>query len=210
MEHQPTMGSTRTSVRIRTQLAQAALANREERVRLGRATDAVLRKSANWHVAGRPLVETPHFARYRTDQHRHRYERALDALGSGRASATELELVRALSAEIASSRVIIKADQMLLSGDIREGLLLDRAESFVWATVHPLSAVESAEQRLPPGHSQSPIVYQFRLDQPMPALVCRAGRHGKWDLLLPRRLRVTVTATHQYRRLTVKEAVIGT
>ncbi|MDC9826496.1 hypothetical protein PRN20_22405 [Devosia sp. ZB163] len=44
----------------------------------------------------------------------------------------------------------------------------------------------------------------------MPALVGRAGRHGKWDLLLPRRLRVTVTATHQYRRLTVREAVIGT
>lgn len=210
MEHQPSRRLPRLPLPIHIQLIRAATAGSGERIHLRKAIDAVLRTNTDWRQGSPRLGETPHFARYRTRQYRARYDRALNDLGMGRATATELELVRSLSAEIASSPIVISSGQVLLSGEIREaGLIQNRWEPFVWATVHPMSAIERAESQLRGGAVHLPTVYVLQLDHPMPALIGRAGSHGRWDLLLPRRLRITIKATREHSQLMVKEAVVG-
>jgi hypothetical protein len=210
MEHQPSRELPRLPLPVDIQLIRAATAGSRERIHLRKAIDAVLRTNSDWREGSLRLGDTPHFARYRSRQYRARYDRALNDLGIGSATATELELIRSLSAEIASSPVVISSGQVLLSGEIREaGLKQNRWEPFVWATVHPISAVERAESQLGGGSVHLPTVYVLQLDHPMPVLIGRAGSHGRWDLLLPRRLRIIIKATREYSGLMVKEAVVG-
>lgn len=210
MEHQRSRRLPRLPLPVHVQLIRAVTASAGGRIHLREEIDAALRTDTAWCQGSLRLGETPHFARYRTRQHRARYDRALNDLSRGGASVTELELVRSLSAEIASSPIVISSGQVLLSGDIGEAALIqNRCEPFLWATIHPVSAIERAESQLPRGAEHRPTVYVLQLDQPMPALVGRAGRHGRWDLLLPRRLRVTMKATREFSGLMVKEAVVG-
>jgi hypothetical protein len=210
MEHQPARVLPCLPLPIHVQLIQAATASAGERVHVREEIDTVLRTNEDWRQGGLRLRDTPHFARYRTRQHRVRYDRALNDLGRGGATATELELVRSLSSEIASSPIVIGSGQVLLSGDIGEaGLVQNRCEPFLWATIHPVSAIERAESQLRKGAEQRPTVYVLQLDHPMPVLLGRAGRHGRWDLLLPRRLRVTTNGVRDYSGLIVKEAAVG-
>lgn len=184
------------------QLLEVARATPHERSRLRKIMDAYLLShptTAGWRDSRARLVETPHFARYRKDKYAGRYERAVHALGAGGASAAELELVRSLGAEIAGSPLILNSGQVVLSGNIiGRSVRHGRHESFLWATLHPVSAVESAEARTM-GDTEGPLptVHVLRLDQSLPALLGRASPQGSWDILLPRRLRLTVTTAHR-------------
>lgn len=176
--------------------------------------DAYLRThptTAGWRDNRLRLRDTPHFAKYRTKQHDARYEGAVHALSAGTATADDLELARALGGEIAASPLIIRSGQVLLTGEIDEDrLLLSRHASFRWATIHPVSAVESAEsEKKGEGYRSLPTVHVLHLEQSLPALLGRARPRGKWDLLLPRRLRLTFTATHNPPGLNIREAILG-
>lgn len=97
------------------QLLGIARATSHERPRLSKIMDAYLLShptTAGWRDSRDRLVETPHFARYRKDKYAGHYEKAVHALGAGRASATELELVRSLRAEIARSPLILNCGQV--------------------------------------------------------------------------------------------------
>lgn len=137
----------RSSHRV-SQLLGIAEAEPDERARFRQRMDAYL--SSHPTVAGwkghRPrLRDTPHFAHYLTETKRSRYDEAIDALGAGTASASELELVRGLGMEIADSSLVVRSGQVLLAGSLRGRHVFDaRYEQFLWATIHPVLAVENA------------------------------------------------------------------
>lgn len=195
------------------QLLRVVRATSSERWRLSTIMDAYLLShptTSGWRDIRARLAETPRFAKYRKDRFASRYERAVHALGAGRASASELELVRSLGAEIAGSPLILKSGQVVLSGDINETVLRHgRHETYLWATLHPVSAAESAEAQTRGTGARFPTVHVLRLDQSLPALLGRARPQGSWDLLLPRRLQLTVTETRTHSALNVREAVLG-
>ena len=162
-----------------------------------------------WMRSRAALRGTPHFARYRS--HRLRYDKAVQALGNGGALAAEYELVTALSAEIARSPLILRPGQVLLSGEVdAKELAFARYNPFLWATVHPRSAARSADASPDPRINEAqPTVYVFRLECTLPALFGRRGLHGEYDVLLPRRLRLTVDVSRPGRRYQVREGRLG-
>ncbi|MBN9309017.1 hypothetical protein, partial [Devosia sp.] len=99
----------RSSHRV-SQLLGIAGAEPDERAWLRQRMDAYLRSHptiAGWKGHRPRIRDTPHFAQYLTETKRSRYDDAIDALGAGTASASELELVRALGMEIAESSLVV-------------------------------------------------------------------------------------------------------
>ncbi len=203
----------RSSQRVNQLLAIARTAPRD-RARLCRRFDAYLRSHptmATW-LARRPrLRDTPHFARYLSEQKRPRYDRAIDALGAGTASVAQLELVRALGMEIAGSSLVVRSGLVLLSGRLRERhhLLDSRYEQFLWTTIHPVLAIERAELAHQVAGPQPPTVDVLHVERDLPGLLGRRGSHVGYDILLPRRLRTQVFATHENSRLTIREVSLS-
>lgn len=203
----------RSSHRV-SQLLAIAGAEPEDRAQQYQKMEAYLRSHATvaaW-LAHRPRIrETPHFAQYLAERNGSRYERAIEALGAGTASADDLELVRALGMEIAESSLVVRSRQILLSGSLSAHRVFDgRYEQFLWATIHPVSAVQHAEV-VHTGEVQHPLptVHVLHLERDLPALLGRNGSQSGYDFLLPRRLRMQVFATHESSRLTVREVLLG-
>lgn len=195
-------------------LLQVANQSPAERARWGQAIDRQLRSHptiVGWMRSRRALRDTPHFARYRGHRDHCRYDRAVSALGRGAATAGEYELVTALSSEIATSPLILRPGQVLLCGEIAAaGLAFARYNPFLWTTLHPISAARSAEAKPVPGAERGkPTVYVLSLERSLPALLGRADPRGDWDMLLPRRLRISVTSTHEGHRYDVREGTLG-
>ncbi len=195
-------------------LLRVANEARAERAGWGQMIDRHLRSHATsieWRRSRPALKDTPHFSRYRSQGHRLRYDVAVRALGHGVGSAVEYERVTALSAEIAKSPLVLRSGQVLLSGEVdATSLAFARYNPFLWATVHPISAAISAETVLVPKVNQAkPTVYVLRLERSLPALLGRRGPYRDWDVLLPRRLRISVTSTHEGRRFNVREGSLG-
>jgi len=197
-----------------SQLLKVAAATHRERSQLREMMDAYLRSHptmVSWHGNRARLKDTPHLARYLTEYKASRYDRAIEALGSGTASAEELELVRALGIEIAESPLILRSGQVVLSGQVNDHRIFHtRYEPFLWATIHPVIAVEHAEsQQVSSALPSSPIVYVLQLERDLPALFGRRRAHDAWELLLPRRLQLRLTASHQAEQIVIREALIG-
>jgi hypothetical protein len=165
----------------------------------------------SWMRSRPALRETPHFARYRAHRYRLRYDNAVRALGNGSATAEQYDRVTLLSAEIASSPLILRSGQVLLCGEVdAKDLAFTRYNPFLWATVHPRSAARSADASFAPTITEAqPTVYVFRLECTLPALFGRTGLHGWCDVLLPRRLRLSVDVSHEGRRYQVREGRLG-
>lgn len=186
----------------------------EERTGWGQVIDRHLRSHATvseWTRSRPALKDTPHFSRYRSQRHRLRYDVAVRALGHGVGTAVEYERVTALSSEIANSPLVLRSGQVLLSGEVdTTGLAFARYNPFLWTTVHPISAANSAATVLGPTvYRAKPTVYVLRLERSLPALLGRGGPYGDWDVLLPRRLKILVTSTHEGRRFNVREGSLG-
>lgn len=132
-----------------------------------------------------------------------RCERAGACLGYWRGIGRRTRARVVAGAEIAGSPVILNCGQAMLSGDINgRSVRHARHESFLWATLHPVSAVESAEaQNVRSADNLFPTVYVLRLDEQVLKVVgissCHAG------------LRLTVTAAHALSGLNVREAILG-
>lgn len=166
--------------------------------------------AGRWRQARTRLNRLQHFPRYRRNEF-DRYHDAARARAAGTASVDELELVEGLNAEVASSKVIVPAGQVLFHGransDLNELLPFP---SFVSTSLNPVVARQSAFRRAGPEQQFGrPRVYVLTMAIASPALWGQTGRSCEYELLLPTGLTFSQTCLYEHSNFEVVAAVVS-
>jgi len=139
------------------------------------------------------LGDARHFRAYR-GKHYDAYKQAALARAAGTAPPAQLDLANGLTTEIAASRVIVPAGQLVLHG--RSDRLPSSGpvyDAFLSTTLSPFVARLSAvrrEQQL--GGRQT--IYLFTLARDLPAMWGHVGQSPEWELLFDAGLAVRQTS----------------
>lgn len=159
-----------------------------------------------WRKVYTRLKNAPHFRSYRGRAYE-RYRLGSIAVANGSASARQAAWVAGLQAEIAASRVIVPAGQIVFHGRADQDLTAAQPyAAFVSTTINPIVARKSAMRRALQGGRQ--MIYALTLTRDLPALWGHVGNSGEWELLLSAGLTFAALATHPGRDFDVVEASV--
>lgn len=197
-----------TSIELLKHLAhddtqQGAFQNRiQERLR----ADPIAKK---WHKQRTLIGDTPHFQSYRRNPNYQTYKNAAFAIATGHATAAQRELAQGLDAEIATSRVVVPAGQILFHGRGDRALdALAPYPSFVSTSLDPTVSIYHAIKRQLQRTSARATIYALTLESPLPAMWGNGGSLDEWELLLQTRLTCTVTQQYAQSRFDIIQASI--
>ena len=163
-----------------------------------------------WRKQRTPIGDTTHFKLYRKNPKYLRYHAAAAAIAAGRATAAQRELVLGLDAEIAASRVVVPAGQMLFHGRGDRDLEVAPYPSFVSTSLDPTVSIYHAIKRQQQRGGSRATIYALTLESPLSAMWGNGGILDEWELLLQTRLTCTVTNQHSQDRFDIIEASIRT
>ncbi|MEQ1819548.1 MAG: hypothetical protein ABL871_13145 [Terricaulis sp.] len=137
-----------------------------------------------WKAVRTRLGTVPHFRKYRNVDC-DLYHNAARARAAGRATPQQLALVSALEAEIAPSKTIVPAGQIVTHGRANRDLTtMAPYPAFLSTTLNPVVARNSAFRRA--GMNQvngQPVVYVLSITRPLPALWGQTGNSCEYELL---------------------------
>lgn len=174
----------------------------QERLR----ADPIARK---WHKQRTKIGDTTHFQSYRRNPNYQAYHDAATAIATGQATAAQHELVQGLNAEIAASRVVVPAGQVLFHGRGDRDLdALEPYPSFVSTSLDPTVSIYHAVKRQLQRIGARATIYALTLESPLPAMWGNGGSLDEWELLLQTRLTCTVTQQHAQGTFDIIEAAI--
>lgn len=166
--------------------------------------------ATQWHKLRTKLGDTTHFQTYRRNPHYQHYHDAAAAVANRTATTPQQQMVQGLDAEIAASRVIVPAGQMLFHG--RGDRDLDRSApypSFVSTSLDPTVCIYHAiKRKLEHGADARAVVYALTLEVPLPAIWGNGGSLDEWELLLQTKLTYATTQKHSQGRFDIIEASI--
>ncbi len=162
-----------------------------------------------WHRERTRIGATIHFRSYRRSPRYQTYHDAAAAVDAGSATAEQLDLVKGLNAEIAASRVVAPAGQVLFHGRGNRDLEARAVyPSFVSTSLDPTVCIYHAIKHQLQHTSARPAVYALTLESQLHAIWGNGGDLNEWELLLQTRLSYTVTQHHACDRFDVIEACV--
>lgn len=164
-----------------------------------------------WRQLRTRIGNTKHFKSYRGNRGYLGYHSAATAVAAGCASTEQQDMVAGLNAEIAASRVVVPAGQVLFHGrGDRELEATTPYPSFVSTSLDPTVCIYHAKKRsLPPFNGARATIYALTVVAPLHAMWGNGGSLEEWELLLPTKLTCKVTQVHTAGRFDIIEATIG-
>lgn len=165
----------------------------------------------HWHRLRTPIGDTEHFKSYRSNRRYQDYHDAAIAVGAGCARTEQQDMVSGLDAEIAASRIVVPAGQVLFHGRGDRGLeAMTPYSSFVSTSLDPTVCIYHANKRsLPPFNGTRASIYALTVGAPLHAMWGNGGSLKEWELLLPTKLTCKATQVHTAGRFDIIEATIG-
>jgi len=165
-------------------------------------------RQMGWPTVYTRLNTASHFGTYRGKKY-DLYKKAALARAAGTATPQQLQLANGLSAEIASSRVIVPRGQIVLHGrSDRNPEAGPVYNAFLSTTLSPFVAELSAIRRQNQLGGQRAI-YVFTLARDLPAMWGHVGRSPEWELLFDAGLPVRLTASQSAGSFDIFEATLG-
>lgn len=180
----------------------------QNQIRHRLSVDAI---AQTWHKQRTNIGSLPHFSQYRKTSKYDSYHAAAAAVFAGNATGEQRDMVHGLEQEIASSKVIVSAGQVVFHGRGDQALHTSPPyPSFISTSLDPVVCVlHAAKRKHQGGASGKAFIYALTLLDNLPVIWGNGGALNEWELLLGTNLSCSVQAIHSGHRFDVIEATIG-
>lgn len=165
----------------------------------------------SWRRRRTFLRSLPHFSQYRKTTKYDHYHEAARAVAAGNATDSQVEMVAGLNQEIASSKVLVPAGQVLFHGRGDETLHNSlNYPAFISTSLDPVvSAIHARKRKRQGGAAGRAFVYALTLKDDLPAIWGNSGKTVEWELLFGTNLCCSLGTIHSGEQFDVVEATLG-